>query len=287
MRNHSQAASCCFALVLIALCTLLSGCASSTLNPADYDQAAKECGDSFLNSMPEGQNVFIDPQLLNHEYAPMSLRGVEQRLARLEDKAAGKVRFLVIAKQINEPASVTLREYQSSTAVTPAQLLSPLLLEKAKRSESFPDDSYVLIVLTRYKDSVQSTCMETTCSPALFNNYPTLENLLNRRLSNNLQLSAEKYLPNPVDQAVLLVAQGVTDEVAKVEKSKSDEADALRKAEEEKQKVAEAEKKALEEQQQKASDSTGPLGFLWGMLAGICSTLIITAFIKELQKAKQ
>ncbi|MBX9879645.1 MAG: hypothetical protein K2Y22_14400 [Candidatus Obscuribacterales bacterium] len=283
MRKFSKAVSCCFALALIAMCALLTGCTSSTLNPADYDQAAKECGDSFLNSMPEGQNVFIDPQLLNHEYAPMSLRGVEQRLARLEDKAAGKVRFLVIAKQINEPASAALRQY-SRAGLTPAQLLSPLMLERAKRSESFPDDSYVLIVLTRYKDSVQSTCMETTCSPALLAVYPTLENLLNRGLSNNLQSNAEKYLPNPVDQAILLVAQGITDEVAKVEKSKSDEADALRKAEEEKQKAAEAEKKALEEQQRKASDSTW-LWCIWGgLLAGAALTLCGVGIFKLARK---
>ncbi len=282
MRKDSTAASCCLALMLIALCTLLSGC-NSSLNAVDYDQVAKECGDKFLNSMPEGQHVFIDPQLSEHEYAPVTLRAVEQKLTQLEDKANGKVRFRVIAKQINQPAAPTLRKYKDA-GLTAAQLLLPLMLEKAKRSDSFPNDNYVLVLLTRYNDDVQSTSIETTCSPELLAAYPTLEIRLTRGNTDNIQDKTQKFLPNPVDEAVLLVAREVTAEIATVEKAKSEQAETLLKAEEEKQRLAETEKKAQEERQLKASDATGPVAFVVGLLVGALLVLIGGAIFKNFQK---
>ncbi len=259
MRTHSSAASCCLALVLIALCTLLSGCASSLSN-ADYDQVAKDCNDHFLNSTSDGQHVFVDPQLANHEYAPLTLRGVEQKLTQLEDKAAGKIRFRVIAQQLNN----RLGAYSE----TPAQLLKQLILEKAKNVDSFPNDNYVFILLVRYKGDVQSTSIDATCSPELLTAYPTLETLLDSSVSQ----AATKFLPNPADEAVLLVAREVTAEVAKAENAKSEEAETLRKAEEEKQRLAETEKKAEEERQQRETDTTGPI--VIGIVVGAVISLL-------------
>jgi len=284
MQTHSRAASSCAALALIALCTLLSGCSSSSLNATDYDLAARECGDQFLSSLPEGQHVIIDPQLATHEYAPLTLRGVEKKLAQLEDKALGKLAFRVIAKQICEPATNTLRTYQQSSGTEPAQLLSPLMLEKAKRSDSFPDDNYVLILLTRYKDDVQSTSMETTCSPELSAAYPNLPILLSRSTTNNIPQRAQTYLPNPVDEAVLLVARELTAEVAKVEKEKAEAEATQRREQEEQQRIAEAEKKVQEERQKQAFDSAGLMIFITGLIVGILLTLLGLALFRFLRK---
>lgn len=273
MRIYSGVASCCLALLLVAVCTLLTGCGSSTLTAADYDQVAKECADQFLSSMPEGQRVLIDPQLSNHEYAPLTLRSVERKLTQLEDKAGGKIRFRVIAKQINAPATVTLRKYQSAYQIAPATYLSPLMLEKAKRSDSFPDDNYVFVMLTRYHDDVQSTSMETTCSPELLAAYPNLVTLLARGTTGNTQQQAERFLPNPADEAVLLIARTVTDEVARVEKGKSEQEAVLRKVEEQ-EKLAEEAKRAQQERLANTSNAVVPV--LIGLLLCMSLALVVS-----------
>lgn len=273
MQFHSKVAPCCFALVLIAVCALLSSCSYSSFKETDYDLASKECHDAYLLAMPEGQHVFLDPALANHDYAPIALQGVEQKLTQLEDSVDGKIRFRVITKQINK-LSDQLGQYTR----TPSQLLSPLVLETAKRSDSFPNDKYVLILITRPAGNIQSVSMETTCSPALVAAYPSLSNLVSRSLSANVQYRADLLLPNPLDEAVLLVAREVTDVVGQAEKTKGEEEAAKRKEEEAKQKVIDAAKRA-EDQPRKSK--FGFLELLLGTVLGCVLTLVATTIFRR------
>lgn len=270
MRTHSSTASCCLALALIALCTLLSGC-SSSLRTADYDQVAQDCNDHFSFATSEGQHVLVDPLLANHEYAPLTLRGVEQKLTQLEDKAAGKIRFRVIAQQLNNRLGAYCE--------TPAKLLKQLMLERAKNSDSFPNNDYVFILLVRYQGDPQSTSIDATCSPELLTAYPTLETLL----ASSVQQATTKFLPAPTDEAVLLVAREVTAEIARVEQAKSEEAETLRKAEEEKQRLAEAQKTAQQERQQKEADNTGLIATI-GMIVGAALALLGVAIFRSARR---
>lgn len=276
MQFHSKVATCCFALVLIVACTLLSSCSYSSFKEDDYDLASKECSDTYLLSMPEGQRVFLDPTLSHHDYAPIVLRGVEEKLTQLEDSVDGKIRFRVITKQINKLGD-QLGKYMQS----PAQLLSPLVLETAKRSDSFPDDNYVLILITRSAGNVQSLSMETTCSPALLAVYPSLSNLIERRYTTSVQVKADKLLPNPLDEAVLLVAREITNAVAQAEKTKSAEEEAKRKAEEAQQTLIDAAKRAEDKPQK---PRFGILELCLGLVLGAGLTLLGTLLFKRNSK---